>query len=138
VQKAQQQFAILRKSAPRFWQPSEPAVLLKGPAVPSTPRHGEDGRANDDDTLTCHVLSISPTLDKGGISSQLRTGDRNKVVQTIQSTIESLRPQMVTPDTIGFSQQTEERPAMNPNNMCPESRLCAMQYKRIALFQGHL
>ena len=106
--KVPQQFAILRKSAPRFWQPSEPAVLLKGAAVPSTPRHGEDGRANDDDTLTCHVLNVSTTLDKGGISSQLRTGDRNKVVQTIQSTIESLRPQTVTPDTIGFSQQTEE------------------------------
>src|ERR1044072_7147584 len=66
--KVPQQFAILRKSAPRFWQPSEPAVLLKGAAVPSTPRHGEDGRANDDDTLTCHVLNVSTTLDKGGIS----------------------------------------------------------------------
>ena len=108
MQQAQHEFFILRKSAPRFWQPSEPAVLLKGPAVPSTPRHGEDGRANDDDTLTCQVLSVATALDGGGISSQLRSGDPNKVIQTIQATIESLRPATVTPTTIGFSQQTEE------------------------------
>jgi hypothetical protein len=105
---AQHEFSMLRKTAPRFWQPNEPAVLLKGDVVPSTPRHGEDGRANDDDTLTCQVLSVATTLDAGGISSQLRAGDPHKVVQTIQSTIESLRPQTVTPNTIGFSQQTEE------------------------------
>lgn len=105
---AQRELVILRKAAPSFWQPSEPAVLLKGNAVPSTLRHGEDGRANDDETLTCQVLSVATLLDAGGISSQLRTGDPNKVVQSIQTTIESLRPQTVTPDTIGFSQQTEE------------------------------
>ena len=108
MQRAQYEFFILRKSAPRFWQPNEPAVLLKGPAVPSTLRHGQDGRANEDDTLTCQALSVSTALDGGGISSQLRSGDPHKVIQTIQSTIESLRPQTVTPTTIGFSQQTEE------------------------------
>lgn len=105
---AEHEFFIVRKSAPRFWQPNEPAILLKGAAVPSTLRHGEDGRANDDDTLTCQVLNVSTALDNGGISLQLRTGDPHQVVQTIQSTIESLRPKNVTPDTIGFSQQTEE------------------------------
>lgn len=108
MQQAQQEFFILRKSAPHFWQPNEPAVLLKGNAVPSTPRHGEDGRASDDDTLACQVLSVSTTLDSGGISAQLRAGDPNKVVQSIQSTIESLRPQTITPDTIAFSQQSVE------------------------------
>lgn len=108
MQRAQYEFFILRKSAPRFWQPNEPSVLLKGPAVPSTPRHGQDGRANEDDTLTCQVLSVSTALDSVGISSQLRSGDPHKVIQTIQSTIESLRPQTVTPTTIGFSHQTEE------------------------------
>jgi hypothetical protein len=108
MQRAQYEFFILRKSAPRFWQPNEPSVLLKGPAVPSTPRHGQDGRANEDDTLTCQVLSVSTALDNDGISSQLRSGDPHQVIQTIQSTIESLRPQTVTPTTIGFSHQTEE------------------------------
>lgn len=108
MQQAQRELVIMRKAAPSFWQPNEPAVLLKGNAVPSTPRHGEDGRANDDETLTCHVLSVPTPLDEGGISSQLRAGDPGKVIQSIQTTIESLRPQTVTPDTIGFSQQTEE------------------------------
>ena len=108
MQRAQYEFFILRKSAPRFWQPNEPSVLLKGPAVPSTLRHGQDGRANEDDTLTCQVLSVSTALDNDGISSQLRSGDPHQVIQTIQSTIESLRPQTVTPTTIGFSHQTEE------------------------------
>ena len=108
MQQAEHEFFIVRKSAPRFWQPNEPAVLLKGAAVPSTLRHGEDGRANDDDTLTCQVLSVSTVLDSGGISSQLRTGDPHQIVQTIRSTIEELRPKTVTPTTIGFSQQSEE------------------------------
>lgn len=108
MRQAKHELFLLRKSAPRFWQPREPAVLLKGAAVPSTPRHGEDGRANADGTLTCHVLGVSPALDDGGISAQLRGGDPGKVLQSIQSAIESLRPNTVTPATIGFSQQTEE------------------------------
>lgn len=108
MQHAQHEFFLLRKSAPQFWQPNEPAVLLKGAAVTKTPRHGEDGRASEDDTLSCQVLSVTTTLDSGGISSQLRNGDPHQVVQTIQSTIESLRPQKVTPTTIGFSHQAEE------------------------------
>jgi hypothetical protein len=108
VRRAQQEFVILRKSAPRFWQPNEPAVLLKGAAVPATLRHGHDGRANDDDTLTCQVLSVSTSLNDGGLSAQLRGGDAEKVIETIQSAVESLRPKSITPDTIGFSNQSEE------------------------------
>ncbi len=108
VKQTQQEFVILRKSAPRFYQPNEPAVLLKGAAVPATLRHGQDGRGNDDDTLTCNVLSVSTSLDDGGISAQLRSGDPHKVIETIQATVETLRPKSVTPDTIGFSNQTEE------------------------------
>ncbi len=102
------EYRVLRKSAPRFWQPNEPAVLLKGDAVLSTPRHGEDGRASDDGTLACWVLSVATTLDGGGLSAQLRKDDPNKVIEHIQSTIESLRPSTVTANTIGFSHQTEE------------------------------
>lgn len=101
-----QEFSILRKSAPQFWQPSEPAVLLKGPAVPATPRHGQDGRASEDDTLACQVLSVA-ALD-GGISNQLRNGDSQGTIQAVQAAIENLRPQTITTDTIGFSQQSEE------------------------------
>ncbi len=103
-----QEFSILRKSAPQFWQPNEPAVLLKGPAVPATPRHGQDGRANDDDTLTCQVLSVATFINSDGVGGHLKSGDSEGVVQAIQSAIEKLRPQTITTDTIGFSQQSEE------------------------------
>ncbi len=46
AQKANLEYYIVRKGAPRFYQPSDPAVLLEGDAVVATERHGADGKLN--------------------------------------------------------------------------------------------
>lgn len=42
--------------APRYWQPSDPVVLLAGPDAASSHRHGQDGRLRADGTLECQLL----------------------------------------------------------------------------------
>jgi hypothetical protein len=49
--KANLQYYLVRKGAPRFYQPTDPAVLLKGPAVVSPRRYGTNG------TLPCALAS---------------------------------------------------------------------------------
>ena len=45
-------------AAPRFYQPQEPVVLLEGAAVTPTLRHGEDGRLNDDNSLSVQLQPV--------------------------------------------------------------------------------
>jgi len=49
-------FALRQINAPRYWQPNEPVVLMTGPAVKATPRHGQDGRLREDGLLECQLL----------------------------------------------------------------------------------
>jgi hypothetical protein len=51
---------------PRFWQPTEPVILLEGDAVKPTNRHGADGRLNEDNTLACDIIycDTTPPLPK--------------------------------------------------------------------------
>jgi len=46
--------------AARYWQPTEPVVLLAGEVMAPTLRHGQDGRLRDDGLLQCHVLAAAP------------------------------------------------------------------------------
>lgn len=42
---------------PRFWQPSDPVILMTGDAVTTTHRHGEDGGLREDGLLECQLLT---------------------------------------------------------------------------------
>lgn len=42
---------------PRFWQPSDPVILMTGDAVTATHRHGEDGSLREDGLLECQLLT---------------------------------------------------------------------------------
>jgi hypothetical protein len=67
----------LKPSAlPRFWHPVDPVVLIAGLDRGQT--HGEDGRYNDDDTLTCRlpgqtvtgiVIPNQPALDVAALQA---------------------------------------------------------------------
>ncbi|MGK3982754.1 hypothetical protein WME99_06935 [Sorangium sp. So ce136] len=41
---------------PRYWQPSDPVVLMAGDAIVPTVRHGRDGRLRKDGLLACQLL----------------------------------------------------------------------------------
>ncbi|MEH2241457.1 hypothetical protein [Nostoc sp.] len=42
---------------PRYWQPSDPVILMTGDAVTATHRHGEDGSLREDGLLECELLT---------------------------------------------------------------------------------
>lgn len=44
-------------SGQRHWQPNEPVLLMVGPAVKPTPRHGQDGSNNEDGLLECQIFA---------------------------------------------------------------------------------
>jgi hypothetical protein len=52
-------FVLRQQTAPRYWQPNEPVVLLSGDAVKPGKRHGFDGRQHEDNLLQCQTLSIT-------------------------------------------------------------------------------
>ncbi|MEE8059518.1 MAG: hypothetical protein V3T17_17035 [Pseudomonadales bacterium] len=54
-----QHYELKEGAGPRFWQPTEPVVLLEGQSVEPTTRHGEDGRLSADNTLSCQTKSVT-------------------------------------------------------------------------------
>jgi hypothetical protein len=48
-------FALEAVDDVRFWRPRDPVVLLAGPAVRPSPRHGQDGRYRKDGRLACRL-----------------------------------------------------------------------------------
>jgi hypothetical protein len=62
-------FELKERPGPRFWQPTEPVVLMEGNAVKPTNRHGADGRLNRDNTLTCDMISCDASwqLSQSGV-----------------------------------------------------------------------
>lgn len=49
---------------PRYWQPSDPVILMTGDAVEATRRHGEDGSLREDGFLECQLLTKTIDLQK--------------------------------------------------------------------------
>ena len=49
---------------PRYWQPSDPVILMTGDAVTATRRHGEDGSLREDGLLECQLLTKTIDLQK--------------------------------------------------------------------------
>ncbi|PAX59966.1 hypothetical protein [Brunnivagina elsteri] len=43
-------------TAPRYWQPKEPVVLVTGEGAKPSPKHGQDGRLRKDGLLECQLL----------------------------------------------------------------------------------
>ncbi|HEX3958665.1 MAG TPA: hypothetical protein VHZ03_18900 [Trebonia sp.] len=49
-------YELVAQVAPRFWQPTDPVVVLAGPDARATERHGQDGRLRADSLLACHLV----------------------------------------------------------------------------------
>ncbi|HBE33110.1 MAG TPA: hypothetical protein DD990_17790, partial [Cyanobacteria bacterium UBA11368] len=49
---------------PRYWQPSEPVILMTGDAVTPTRNLGEDSSGREDDLLECELLTNTIDLQK--------------------------------------------------------------------------
>ncbi|NIM12083.1 MAG: hypothetical protein GTO45_25275, partial [Candidatus Aminicenantes bacterium] len=68
------QYQLMQTSAPRFWQPNEPVVLLEGDAVKPSERHGFDG------LLECQIMSIDhDSITKDDLQRILNNIDKMKL-----------------------------------------------------------
>jgi hypothetical protein len=54
-------FALRQIPAPRYYRPTDPVVLVVGPAAKPSERHGQDGRLRDDGLLECQTFQSSET-----------------------------------------------------------------------------
>jgi len=80
-------YALKEVAGPRFWQPTEPVVLLEAASVEPSVRHGEDGRLSADNTLNCQVTTVTNyplqaadfTVLLGEIDSLRPTGGAEKI-----------------------------------------------------------
>lgn len=58
----------------RFWRPNDPVMLLAGPTLQRSPRHGEDGRYRKDGLLLCRVTgqqitALQVTIPRGTVQT---------------------------------------------------------------------
>jgi len=64
ILKAPPPYTLKPIASSRYWQPTEPVILMVGEGVKPTIRHGQDGRLRDDGLLECEILqqerSFSP------------------------------------------------------------------------------
>jgi hypothetical protein len=56
------QYLLQSATAPRFYQAADPVLLLSGPDVTPSFRHGGDGRYSDDASLPCRLSADSTRL----------------------------------------------------------------------------
>lgn len=49
-------YILMETTAPPYWRPREPVVLITGDLAQPTNRHGQDGRLRDDGLLECHLM----------------------------------------------------------------------------------
>ncbi|GIH15132.1 hypothetical protein Raf01_33040 [Rugosimonospora africana] len=53
-------YRLQQVEAPRYWEPTEPVVLLAGDGMSATLRHGQDGRLRPDGLLDCQIADSAP------------------------------------------------------------------------------
>ena len=56
ILKAPPPYTLKPIASSRYWQPTEPVILMVGEGVKPTIRHGQDGRLRDDGLLECEIL----------------------------------------------------------------------------------
>jgi hypothetical protein len=91
VEGAKPSYRLKLTPSQRYWQPSEPVVLMVGPAVEPTKRHGQDGSNNEEGLLDCGLL------ENASIEA-LIPGDIKTIVTWLDETASS-----ADADAFGFS-----------------------------------
>ena len=71
ILKAPPPYTLKPIAGSRYWQPTEPVMLMVGEGVKPTIRHGQDGRLRDDGLLECEILQQEEDIFLNGFSSIL-------------------------------------------------------------------
>jgi hypothetical protein len=67
------EFTLHAVEESRFWRPTDPVILLTGPACRRSSRHGEDGRYREDGRLLCRLTGQTITELQVSIGSNSKT-----------------------------------------------------------------
>lgn len=76
ILKAPPPYTLKPIASSRYWQPTEPVILMAGEGVKPTIRHGQDGRLRDDGLLECEILQQEEDIFLNGFSSILGKIDK--------------------------------------------------------------
>lgn len=90
-QRTRNTYELQPRSAPRYWQPREPVLLIVDQDTAPTTRHGQDGRLHEEGLLTCQVLAVDD-------------GDFNAMLPMLRTLIR----EEAKPSGIGVSSWTEQ------------------------------
>jgi hypothetical protein len=71
ILKAPPPYTLKPIASSRYWQPTEPVILMAGEGVKPTIRHGQDGRLRDDGLLECEILQQEEDISVNSFSSIL-------------------------------------------------------------------
>ncbi|WP_233271165.1 hypothetical protein [Microcystis aeruginosa] len=71
ILKAPPPYTLKPIASSRYWQPTEPVILMAGEGVKPTIRHGQDGRLRDDGLLECDILQQEEDISVNSFSSIL-------------------------------------------------------------------
>ena len=81
-QVARMRYVLRQMDAPRYYQPTDPVVLLAASDLKPTERHGMDGKNSEDGKLVCKIISIA---DFAAVSQW--TNSAPEPLATIRSTL---------------------------------------------------
>jgi hypothetical protein len=81
---------------PRYWQPSDPVILMTGDAVTPSHRHGEDGSLGEDSLLECQLLTDTIDLQKL----------QNNTLEVLKNTVDAIA--RAPGEKIGFHKWTNQ------------------------------
>ncbi|MBD1857659.1 MULTISPECIES: hypothetical protein [Leptolyngbya] len=94
-------YQLQTDAAPRFWQPTEPVILIAGSGVKETERHGQDSKFDPDGKLECLAINSIPNSLKGILNrsvgfdmAQFRT-EMSAFSQTVQTRLEASTSQAI-------------------------------------------
>ncbi|TRU82289.1 MAG: hypothetical protein EWV76_04890 [Microcystis novacekii Mn_MB_F_20050700_S1] len=76
ILKAPPPYTLKPIASSRYWQPTEPVILMAGEGVKPTIRHGQDGRLRDDGLLECEILQQEEDISVNSFSSIIEKIDQ--------------------------------------------------------------
>lgn len=81
-------FELAKKQGPRFWKPSEPAIVLSGPGLPTQEKYSNDGTKTVICRITDEVSTAIAIKDANNKKKDLLLGDGFQLSIAVKGTID--------------------------------------------------
>jgi hypothetical protein len=71
----QLEYTLEKGAAPRYWQANEPVIMMSGPACEPSPRHGFDGKDQEENKLKCYILELDTAPNEISVQGLFKNED---------------------------------------------------------------